>query len=65
MEDTLTITLNSKQLDVVANALGMRPYVEVAQLLQEIGRQVQAQQPQTGPQLGPEKANGAGAEALQ
>ncbi len=47
MEDpTITLTLTSKKLDIIANALGMRPYVEVAQLLQDIGQQVQAQQPQ-------------------
>lgn len=52
--DEMTLKLTSKDMDIVANALGQRPYVEVAQLLQKISQQVQQQnQPQqlTGEQV--------------
>jgi hypothetical protein len=62
MEDEITLKLTSKKLDIIANALGMRPYIEVAELLQDIGRQVQAQQPQTGAALASGHTNGAGAD---
>lgn len=58
--DELTLKLTGKELDIVANALGQRPYVEVAQLLQKIGQQIQAQQQQ--PQIAvpaEAKTNGA------
>jgi hypothetical protein len=51
-----TLKFSEKQMDIVANALGMRPYVEVAQLLQSITQQIQAQQPQVSP---PQLPNGA------
>lgn len=47
MNDELTLRLSSKNMDIIANALGHRPYIEVAQLLQEIGQQIQAQQTPT------------------
>jgi hypothetical protein len=49
MPDSYTLKLTSKQMDVVGNALAQRPYAEVAQLLQEITQQIQAQQAQQTP----------------
>jgi hypothetical protein len=67
--DRITLTLDTKSMDIVANALGMRPYVEVAQVLQNISQQIQAQQqPQPAQLPGEGKPNGAAApqpEALQ
>ena len=58
--DEMTLTLTSKDMDIVANALGQRPYVEVAQLLQKISQQVQAQnQPPAAPPIEVPKANGS------
>lgn len=56
MDDTITLKVSKQGLDVIANALGQRPYMEVAQLLQEIGQQVQAQRP---PPAAPPAANDA------
>jgi hypothetical protein len=56
MKDELHLVLNAKEMDTIANALGQRPYVEVAQLLQKIGQQItQQQQQQQGPQTGPQE----------
>lgn len=56
--DQLTLTLTGKQMDIIANALGMRPYIEVADLLNVISQQIRVQQqPQPalpfGPDVGP------------
>lgn len=60
MKDELTLTLSAQEMDKVANALGQRPYVEVAQLLQKIAQQIGDQQrQQQGPQTGPQEPNGA------
>jgi hypothetical protein len=51
--DRITLVLDSKTLDYLANVLGQRPYAEVAPVLQNIAQQVQLQQakgPLTGPQ---------------
>lgn len=64
MKDELTLTLSAQEMDKVANALGQRPYVEVAQLLQKMGQQIaQQQHQQQGPQTGPQEANGEAAAA--
>jgi hypothetical protein len=60
MDDELTLRLSSQKMDIIANALGQRPYIEVAQLLQDIGQQIKAQQE---PQALPHAANGAAGEA--
>ena len=39
-----TIELSPQDLQVVGNALGQRPYAEVAQVVAKIDRQVMAQQ---------------------
>jgi hypothetical protein len=39
-----TLKFTDKQLDIIGNALGQRPFVEVAGIIQEITQQVQAQQ---------------------
>lgn len=41
--DAITLTLDSKTLDYIANVLGTRPYAEVAGVLQSIAVQVAAQ----------------------
>jgi hypothetical protein len=60
--DRITLVLDSKTLDYLANVLGQRPYAEVAPVLQNIAQQVQLQQakgPLTGPQeTAPEALNG-------
>jgi hypothetical protein len=60
--DRITLVLDSKTLDYLANVLGQRPYAEVAPVLQNIAQQVQLQQakgPLTGPQeKAPEALNG-------
>lgn len=62
MNDELHLTLTAQEMDKVANALGQRPYVEVAALLQKIAQQIGQQQKQ-GPQTGPQEANGEAAGA--
>jgi hypothetical protein len=42
--DRITLVLDSKTLDYLANVLGQRPYAEVAPVLQNIAQQVQLQQ---------------------
>lgn len=42
MTDTITLNLTPQQLDIVANALGQRPYIESAPVLDAIGKQVAA-----------------------
>jgi hypothetical protein len=49
MEPKLNILLTSQQLDVIANALGQRPYVEVAALLTDLSEQVRQAQNQASP----------------
>lgn len=61
MNDELVLRLTAADMDKVANALGQRPYVEVAQLLQNIAQQITAQQSKgalTGPQEAPSGAGG-------
>jgi hypothetical protein len=53
--DRITLTLDSKTLDYVANVLGQRPYAEVAPVLQNIAQQVQLQQQAKGPLTGPQE----------
>lgn len=48
------LSFTSQQMDYVANVLAQRPYGEVAQLIQEIQRQIAEQQYP----LVPPKANG-------
>lgn len=64
--NTLTLRFDQKRVDYIVNVLAQRPYAEVAETLQDIGRQVShqhlaAQQPQQGPQeaSGASKPNGA------
>jgi len=57
--DTITLKLDSKSMDIIANALGQRPYVEVAQVLQNISQQIRAQQPQPLTGEANAKPNGA------
>lgn len=42
--NTYTLQLTEKQLIAVGNALGVRPYVEVVEVLNSINAQVQSQQ---------------------
>jgi hypothetical protein len=57
--DAITLTLDSKTLDYIANVLGQRPYSEVAAVLQSIAVQVQAQR---GPVF--QQGNGAAGDSL-
>jgi hypothetical protein len=45
MLDQIVITFTAQQLDIVANALGHRPYIEAAPVLDELRKQIAAQQP--------------------
>lgn len=38
----ITLKLSPKQLDIIGNALGMRPFVEVVELIDELRNQVKA-----------------------
>lgn len=49
MQDNIVIHFTAQQLDIVANALGHRPYIEVAPVLDELRKQVAAQQPTAAP----------------
>ena len=49
MNDEITLKLTPKALDVIATALGQRPYIEVAETLQSIGQQIAAQRQPPGP----------------
>ena len=42
----MTLTLDHAAVQLIVNALAMRPYQEVAQLISEIMHQVQVQQAQ-------------------
>jgi hypothetical protein len=42
--DELVLKVTGKEMDVIANALGTRPYIEVAQLLQKLSLQIKEQQ---------------------
>lgn len=44
-----TIKLTDKQLDIIGNALGQRPYVEVVELISEMHLQVREQQKPADP----------------
>ena len=48
MQDQIVITFTAQQLDIVANALGHRPYIEAAPVLDELRKQVAAQQQPPG-----------------
>lgn len=45
MTDEIVIRFTAQQLDVVANALGHRPYIEAAPVLDVLRQQVAQQQP--------------------
>jgi len=53
MSDAIPLTLTAQQLDVVANALGQRPYIEAAPVLDEISKQVRAYNASLPPANGP------------
>lgn len=60
MQDQIVIHFTAQQLDIVANALGHRPYIESAPVLDELRRQVAAQQqPPSLPPVEPAPADGA------
>jgi hypothetical protein len=40
----ISITFGARALDIVVNALGQRPYLEVAGVLSDISTQIQQQQ---------------------
>lgn len=71
MQDEITIRLTAQQLDVVANALGQRPYIEAAPVIEVIRQQVIEQDPNrptiapppNGPH--PDANDGVNAPALQ
>ena len=42
MQDQIPITFTAQQLDIVANALGQRPYIEAAPVIEAISKQVAA-----------------------
>jgi len=48
----LSITFDARSLDIVVNALGQRPYLEVAGVLADISTQIQRQQSQEKGPLG-------------
>ncbi len=60
MKDELHLTLTAQEMDKIATALGQRPYVEVAGLLQKIVGQINQQQ-QQGPQTGPQELGASAA----
>lgn len=41
--DELILKVTAKEMDIIGVALGNRPYIEVAQLLQKISQQVMSQ----------------------
>jgi hypothetical protein len=61
MSDEITIRFTPQQLDAVANALGHRPYIEAAPVLDAISKQVAAHNaslpPANGPAPGPGDAD--------
>ena len=60
MQDQILITFTAQQLDIVANALGHRPYIEAAPVLDELRKQVAAQQQPPGlPPAAPPQADAA------
>lgn len=58
MDQPITLVLDPKTLDYIANVLGTRPYAEVAQVLQTIATQVQGQRAGPNPVL--QASNGSG-----
>ena len=54
--DSITLTLDAKTLDYIANVLGQRPYTEVATVLNTIATQVQQQR--SGPVVAHSGGNG-------
>lgn len=48
MQDSIVISFTAQHLDIVANALGQRPYIEAAPVLDELRKQVAAQQQPSG-----------------
>lgn len=42
--DNLTMTLTTQEWDIIGNALGQRPFAEVAALIQKLQMQAQQQQ---------------------
>lgn len=65
MNDDITLRLSSKKLDIIANALGMRPYVEVAELLQDISQQIRSQQQPQNLEPGGDQASDSAASTMQ
>lgn len=60
MQDNIVISFTAQQLDIVANALGHRPYIEAAPVLDELRKQVAAQQQPPGlPTIDPPPADAA------
>lgn len=58
--DSIVISFTAQQLDIVANALGQRPYIEAAPVIEELRKQVAAQQQPPGlPPIEPPPADSA------
>ncbi|UCC73898.1 MAG: hypothetical protein JSV86_04880 [Gemmatimonadota bacterium] len=53
------VSLNMETVQKVVNYLTHRPFVEVAELIQEIGKQVQSQLPKASEASEPEKQEAA------
>ena len=53
MEPKLNINLNVNAVNIILNALGQRPFAEVAQLIAEIKQQAEAQLQQPAPAVEP------------
>jgi hypothetical protein len=53
MQDDIVIHFTAQHLDIVANALGHRPYIESAPVIEAIRQQVANQPPQLSPGLPP------------
>ena len=57
MHDSIIISFTAQQLDIVANALGQRPYIEAAPVLDAISKQIAAQQQPGLPPVEPPPAD--------
>jgi len=47
--DNISISLPAQAWNVILNALGQRPFVEVADLIAELKKQAESQVPQSAP----------------